>query len=206
MKISKLIQAGALAAILASGMAQAAPVELIVNGNFETTVNGDVDGYRVVGSGSGDIVGWTVGNTSVDLIKGGYGAISGNSIDMLGTPGPGALSQAFSTVAGTNYLLSFDLSRNGGDSSLLSVSFNGGAQTTFTGTDTITHYTVDYTATSASTTLEFLSANVVANSGAVIDNVSVVSAVPEPETYGMLLAGLGLLGFIGRRKAAKQAA
>ncbi|WP_317203360.1 PEP-CTERM sorting domain-containing protein [Janthinobacterium sp.] len=28
-----------------------------------------------------------------------------------------------------------------------------------------------------------------------------VAAVPEPETYGMLLAGLGLLGFVLRRKA-----
>lgn len=31
-----------------------------------------------------------------------------------------------------------------------------------------------------------------------------VSAVPEPETYGMLLAGLGLVGFAARRRA-KQA-
>jgi hypothetical protein len=32
-----------------------------------------------------------------------------------------------------------------------------------------------------------------------------VSAVPEPETYGMFAAGLGLLGFVARRKKAKQA-
>mgnify|MGYP000858841330 CR=1 FL=1 len=32
---------------------------------------------------------------------------------------------------------------------------------------------------------------------------NVVTAVPEPETYAMLLAGLGLIGFIaGRRKEA----
>ena len=34
----------------------------------------------------------------------------------------------------------------------------------------------------------------------------VVAAVPEPETYGMLLGGLGLIGFLARRKAAKKAA
>ncbi|SFE72549.1 PEP-CTERM sorting domain-containing protein [Nitrosomonas sp. Nm166] len=38
--------------------------------------------------------------------------------------------------------------------------------------------------------------------GAVLDNVSVV-AVPEPETYAMLLAGLGLLGFTALRRKTK---
>ena len=34
-----------------------------------------------------------------------------------------------------------------------------------------------------------------------IDNINVaLSAIPEPETYAMLLAGLGLMGFIARRK------
>jgi len=32
------------------------------------------------------------------------------------------------------------------------------------------------------------------------DNHAFISAVPEPETYGMLLAGLGLMGFMLRRK------
>jgi len=34
-----------------------------------------------------------------------------------------------------------------------------------------------------------------------LDNVS-VAAVPEPETYALMLAGLGLLGFMARRKKA----
>ena len=33
-------------------------------------------------------------------------------------------------------------------------------------------------------------------------NITLTSAVPEPETYGMMLAGLGLMGFVARRRKA----
>jgi len=32
-----------------------------------------------------------------------------------------------------------------------------------------------------------------------------VAAIPEPETYAILLAGLGLLGFVARRRKQKAA-
>jgi hypothetical protein len=38
------------------------------------------------------------------------------------------------------------------------------------------------------------------NIGLLLDNVSVAVAIPEPETYALLLAGLGLLGFAARRR------
>jgi len=38
------------------------------------------------------------------------------------------------------------------------------------------------------------------NSAYIMDNLQVVSAVPEPETYAMLLVGLGLIGFMARRR------
>ncbi|PZU52107.1 MAG: PEP-CTERM sorting domain-containing protein [Thauera sp.] len=37
--------------------------------------------------------------------------------------------------------------------------------------------------------------------GVVVDNLAVAAPVPEPETYAMLLAGLGLIGMAARRRA-----
>ena len=41
--------------------------------------------------------------------------------------------------------------------------------------------------------------------GGSLDNVSVTAAVPEPESYAMMLAGLGLMGAIARRRKSKAA-
>ena len=38
------------------------------------------------------------------------------------------------------------------------------------------------------------------NSTLTIDNVAVTAAVPEPETYAMMLAGLGAIGLMSRRR------
>ena len=38
------------------------------------------------------------------------------------------------------------------------------------------------------------------------DNHAYIAAIPEPETYAMMLAGLGLLGFAARRRKLKEAA
>jgi hypothetical protein len=40
----------------------------------------------------------------------------------------------------------------------------------------------------------------------ILDNVQISAPIPEPETYAMLLAGLGLLGFAARRRKQKEAA
>lgn len=45
----------------------------------------------------------------------------------------------------------------------------------------------------------------VADAGASYTGTYLVSAVPEPATYAMLLGGLGLLGFMSRRRKASQA-
>src|ERR1700761_8345580 len=103
--ISKnLLKTAVVAAMLSMGYAQAS-TELVTNGGFES-YSGSFTGYQRVGAGDTTISGWTVTDASVDLINNGqYGAITGTSIDMLGTPGPGAISQSLNTVAGKNYTL-----------------------------------------------------------------------------------------------------
>ncbi|MGK5079369.1 choice-of-anchor C family protein [Janthinobacterium sp. HLX7-2] len=206
----------AVLALLAAGSASASPVNLITNGDFESIAAGSTfaSGYQVVNGGSPDITGWTVGATSVDLIRNAYNAIDGYSIDMLGTPGPGSLSQSFNVVAGHTYNLSFDMARNSNAPAGQGVAVNfGGVLGDFYSTDaasnTLYGHTLSFTAASTGlASLSFVSAAKVGTpydnySGAVIDNVAVMAAVPEPETYAMLLAGLGLMGFMRRRKAAK---
>lgn len=43
------------------------------------------------------------------------------------------------------------------------------------------------------------------NGGVYLYAANTAAVVPEPETYAMMLAGLGLIGFIGRRRLAKGA-
>lgn len=53
-----------------------------------------------------------------------------------------------------------------------------------------------------------VSGNMVSNTAASFGGAVMLAPVPEPETYGMMIAGLGVLGFLARRRkqAANQAA
>ncbi|MES2162598.1 MAG: choice-of-anchor C family protein [Pseudomonadota bacterium] len=202
MKMSKLILAAAIAAASVSGAASAA--NLIQNGDFENVTGVNLNDFVRVGAGESAIANWTVGGVSVDVINHSYNSILGNSIDMLGTPGPGVLSQSFNAVAGATYTLSFDLTHNPYSHGAGLDVFVGGNHYAFDGSSPVTNYTFNFTTAGGSQALVFSSVGGDGYSGAVLDNVSVTAAVPEPETYAMMLAGLGLVGFIARRrKAAK---
>lgn len=95
--------------------------------------------------------------------------------------------------------------------------FTPGRTMVLTATDGATSRTVNLYDTTTSTFLGFISTNPLASVTlrtdglpggtpywATANNVTLamVAAIPEPQTYGMLLAGLGLMGFLARRRAA----
>jgi hypothetical protein len=93
--------------------------------------------------------------------------------------------------------------------------FSAGRTMILTATDGTSTRTVNLTNTTTTTFLGFISSDPLATVTlhgeglpgvvywATANDVTLglVSAVPEPETYGMLLAGLGLVGFAMRRRA-----
>jgi len=202
------INAIVLAAALVAGATQASAANLVVNGGFEAqTVQSGV-GFDTFNSVSQGLTGWTIGLRNVDLVSSSFWTPAGghNSLDLNGT-GKSSISQILSTVVGQVYTLSFDLAGNPfGGSAVKSLSVNFGPAGLYDfnitghsgGNMGWTHYTTQFAAVSTYTTLSFASL-VPGNAGPALDNIS-VSAVPEPETYAMLLAGLGLMGTMARRR------
>jgi hypothetical protein len=203
---------------VSAGLSQAQ--NLISNGSFEdgTFVNNYSEpGIMLVGSGSKYITDWAVIGTrggyiaSLNEANTAFPALYGNRfLDMTGISynpiGQGVL-QTIDTVAGMQYTLGFDIGNstlpNFGATSSLLASAGGISQTfTNTGNDGINswqHFSLDFVATGSKTDISLLTQGGGNYIG--LDNVSVMAAVPEPQTYGMLLGGLGLIGFaLARRK------
>lgn len=211
MTISKKWLAGLAFAALAP-LANASS-NLIVNGSFESsTFNGS---FTTFGAGSTGLTGWTIDFGSVDLINHYWQPSQGNySLDLSGND-DGVISQSFATVIGQKYVVSFDMAGNPDDkgtdfTKYLQVGLSQEPLYTFDTTTTsrnqmgwVTKSFV-FQAVSTQTRLHFAGGQESAY-GVALDNIS-VTAVPEPETYAMLLAGLGLIGAAvhRRRKAASE--
>ena len=157
--------------------APAATDNLIVNGSFEDSSLKPAS-YQDVAAGSMSIKGWTVTLSHVDYVGGLWAASDGKfSLDLEGsacntrdtTACLGGVKQTFPTVAGKTYNVSFDLAGNifsGPKVKTVKVSAAGKSQTfTF---DITGHSAAkmgwkteqwSFTATAASTTIEFDSAD-----------------------------------------------
>lgn len=210
----------ASAAVLAFGLfaasaANATP-SIIQNGNFAIT--SCTSSFCTYGAGnSTGIADWTVGSGSTDSPGGSVDLVTtywqspplgGNSVDLDGNA-PGSISQSFATDVGTNYQVSFYLSGNPDGGSNTKTLDSSGLQFIYlTGSNShsamdYTLQTYDFTATSALTTLSFVSQDAPTSPyGPVIGDVS-VNAVPEPLTLSIFGAGLVGMGVMRRRSKAK---
>ena len=207
--ISKLLAASAVALALSqAGVAQAS---IVSDGDF--TQGASAGSFTTIGGGQA-IGPWTVTGNSVDLIGSYWQATpnGGYTVDLDGN-GAGGISQALSLSQGT-YQVSFYLGGNpdGGPATKdLTVSVDGvSVPFSFTNAGQ-THGNMGYeletfdftvlTPTTTSTALSFTSTDAPGNPwGPVVGQVA-VSVVPEPGSLALLLAGLGLVGTVARRRS-----
>lgn len=192
--IRQLFAATALMA--ATSAAFAAPV---FSDNFDTDTLG-LNTTSFVG-------GWTVSNGAVDTIgnPGFYDLIPGNGryIDLDGSQNlAGVFSNSVNLAANTTYVMTFSLAGNhrGYGADTVDVAFgSSSAQYVLNSSDALTQYSLAFTTGAGGATGFSFHNQGGDNVGAMLDNVS-IAAVPEPETYAMLLAGLGLVSFAARRR------
>ncbi len=191
---------------LLSSAAMAAAPNLIVNGGFEaSTFSGAFDTYS---AGSGLLTGWTINEGSVDLIHTYWTPASGSySLDLSGND-DGVISQSFATNVGQHYRVSFSMAGNPDDPTDATKTIQVGlSQQPLYTFDTTGHTrsnmgwaakSFDFIATGNVSKLHFSGTQESAY-GAALDNIS-VTAVPEPESYALLLAGLGVITTLSRRR------
>ena len=194
-----------IASLFATASAHAAP--MIINGSFEQSVtlsNGSWTTLNTAGATSG----WISGANGYEVRYNVAGtAKDGNYFVELDTRGNSAISQIVQTTLGQTYNLSFWYSPRAGvaeTSNTIEALWNGGVVMTVTGNGNTssnwTEQTLLVTGTGGLDTLTFRAAGTSDSYGGSLDKVSMTTAVPEPETYAMLLAGLGLMATVARRR------
>lgn len=209
MKSAKKVALGIMATtLLAMGSFSqlAYGADLVVNGSFESNSqsNGSWNIYN-------SLTGWT-GLPNIELRNNVAGtAYDGVNFVEMDTNSNSAMMQTLTGAAGL-YQLSFWYSArpNTGATNNLTFTFDGSAPFTVlngVSNNTSSHNWQNYTALinfDGSGDLFFSATGPSDSYGGSLDMISFVTApVPEPETYAMMLAGLGLLGVMARRRKQK---
>jgi hypothetical protein len=207
MSRTRLIRLAACLAI-ATGSAHAS-TELLVNGSFEAEVMPENDAIFLP-----NLTGWTGGPDAIELRNNLVGtAYDGHNFVELDTYTNSSMSQTVNTEAGLKYTLSFAYSPRQNvpvASNGIDVYWNGelvGSYWAKGGPDgnVWSVEVLELYGQAGESTLTFAAVGTPDGQGASLDAVSLTSPVPEPESYAMLLLGMGMLGAIARRKANSKA-
>jgi choice-of-anchor C domain-containing protein len=217
MKIEKTTILAFVAITFISGLFTKANANLILNGSFET--GPDPGGYWVtLSAGSTAIDGWEVTRGGLDY-KNYWEASDGDrSLDLDNSPGFGGIKQEFTTTAGWDYLVTFDIAGNpflGYEDPAIKHMRVAAAGDFNDFSFDVTGHDFDnmgwqpcswqFTAIDSLTTIEFYSLDsdeggYSAHCGPTLDNVSIVEIpIPEPATIALL--SLGALALVRKRKA-----
>lgn len=188
--------------VLLSGAPATAATNLLINGGFET----------------GNFAGWSLSGNSTKYVGVGGGITTeGRYAAFFGPTGADAiLSQGLSTNVGQDYDISFSLKNTWAGGNSFQVFFGDApAAISFTDETSFDWFTFSFTAqaSASETWLSFAFRNDPALF--YLDNISVtakptglgegpVSAVPEPASWTMMIAGFGMLGFALRKQRRRQ--
>jgi hypothetical protein len=230
MSIRSLFALSAIVLASVAAQATAAPTNLIQNGSFEefavcahkscTTVLG---GETYLTLGDRQLTGWEAGDNGVELRNNLFGAAqSGNYFVELDTTKNSSISQKVNITSAGSYLLSFwyaarpDNGNMPAGTDQIAWGFGNGEDASGTvlksykkvGATTWTQFSQVFTFEKAGKVELAFSAKGASDSfGGSLDNVSLtnITPVPEPESYAMLIAGLGLMAAIARRRKQRNA-
>ncbi|MEO8922964.1 MAG: PEP-CTERM sorting domain-containing protein [Caldimonas sp.] len=225
------IFAAALAAVAMGATTQAQAVTYLSDSNLADFTLAQYGTFTNRASLSGDLPGSTPTNSTIDAGNRVYGAdlsppilvsfsapTSGirvfSNIDHLGSAFDGYQYTILGSNDGISYAPLFNaLTVVGSGEPFTLGAYTGTAPTTVDnvlvgtgGGQGTTGYIADFTFATAYKFYEFGASNIATQMGNPDQELSAVgnlAPIPEPETYAMMLAGLGAVGFIARRRAKK---
>lgn len=219
-RLQPFAAASAMALVLAAGEASAVTV---VNGSLESTALGTIESVSA-GSSAND---WRATISNIEFVRNGFsgaGDVVASAqdgewfVDLNGVGGPAGIGQDIATTSGQAYRIDFWMSGNAGPlgstkadgSRSLDVLWNNSVVGSFTfvfqpgdqwNNLRWEKHSVLVNGASGLDSLEIRStSNAYAAAGPFVDAIS-ITAVPEPGTWAMLVAGLGLVGVGAKRRA-----